>query len=453
MKIGIVGGGIMGITLGYLLTKTGHHVTIYEASPEIGGLAATTRLADGARVDRFYHAILSSDLNLRRLCAELGVADRLRFQTTKTGFYHEGRVHSMNNIVEFLRFPPLGWVDRFRLGVTVLYAQLIRDWQRLEQESVEDWLVRWSGRTTYENIWRPLLKAKFDGGFEDTPATYIWSRLVRMKSTRKGANQEEQAGHLIGGYPTLLQAMADGITAAGSEILVSTPVQEIMIEGGSAWGVRVQNEVETFDRIVSTLQLPITHRLIPEAEEPFRASLLSMDYLGVIAVLLVLDRPLTGFWTINITDDRYPFTGIIETTAYIDPKYVGGHHLVYLPKYVSPGSSWVKKDDDEIKGLWIDALQEMFPEFDSASIQEIRIHRERFVEPLHGVGRTTHVPAVTTPVRNFFIATTAQIYPQLTNGESVTRFAEDVRRAVLETPETSLESTTIGLPELETVPE
>jgi protoporphyrinogen oxidase len=451
MRVGIVGGGIMGITLGYLLTEAGHHVTIYEASPEIGGLAATISLADGAKVDRFYHAILSSDLNLRRLCAELGVADRLRFRTTKTGFYHEGRVHSMNNIVEFLRFPPLGWVDRFRLGVTVLYAQFLRDWERLEHVSVEDWLVRWSGRTTYENIWRPLLKAKFDGGFEDTPATYIWSRLVRMKSTRKGANQEEQAGHLIGGYPTLLQAMADKITARGSQIHVGTPVQEIMIEDSQAWGVRVENEVQTFDRIVSTLQLPITHRLIPEADSAFRDSLLSMDYLGVIAVLLVLDRPLTGYWTINITDDRYPFTGIIETTAYIDPKHVGGHHLVYLPKYVSPGSAWVKKGDDQIRELWIDALQEMFPDFDAASIEEIRIHRERFVEPLHGVGQPTQVPAVVTPVRNFFIATTAQIYPQLTNGESVTRFAEEVRRAVLQTPESSIETTSIGATELETV--
>jgi protoporphyrinogen oxidase len=87
----------------------------------------------------------------------------MRFRETKMGFYHQGKIHSMNSTLEFLRFPLLGWIDRFRLGLTVLYAQFVRDWQQLEGISVEDWLIRWSGRRTFENIWRPMLRAKFDG--------------------------------------------------------------------------------------------------------------------------------------------------------------------------------------------------------------------------------------------------------------------------------------------------
>lgn len=423
MKAGIVGGGILGVTLGYFLSREGHQVTILEASPEIGGLAGTIRLEDGTAVDRFYHAILSSDSHLRALCEELGIADLLHFNTTKTAFFHSGRLYSMNNTLEFLRFPPLGWIDRFRLGLTVLYAQLVRDWHRLEGIGVEEWLVRWSGRNTFESIWRPMLKAKFDGGFENTPATYIWARLVRMKSTRQGAGQQEQAGHLEGGYPTLLNAMLAEIQRNGGVIMTETPVQEIMVDRGVAWGLRIQNEVIVFDKIVSTLQLPITHRLIPEADPGFRDSLVQMDYLGIIAVLLVLDRPLTGYWTINITDDRYPFTGIIETTAYIDPVHVGGHHLVYMPKYLVPGSPWAAKSDEEIQEIWLSHLERMFAEFARESVREFRIHRERFVEPLHGLNQLHQIPSVETPIANLFIATTAQIYPELTNGESVTRLA------------------------------
>ena len=200
MKVGIIGGGIMGISLGYFLSQQGRPVEIFEASPMLGGLAGPLMLDDGTSVDRFYHAILSSDSHLRQLCRDLGIADQLRFRETKMGFYYDGAIYSMNSMMEFLRFPPLGWIDRFRLGLTVLYAQFVRDWHELEGVSVEDWLVRWSGQRTYENIWRPMLKAKFDGNFADAPATYIWSRLVRMKSTRSGANQKEEAGHLIGGY-------------------------------------------------------------------------------------------------------------------------------------------------------------------------------------------------------------------------------------------------------------
>jgi protoporphyrinogen oxidase len=431
-KVGIIGGGIMGISLGYFLSRQGVPVTIYEASPVLGGLAGPIILDDGTAVDRFYHAILSSDRHLSDLCKELGIDDQLRFKETKTGFYYKNEIYPMNNIVEFLRFPPLGWIDRFRLGLTVLAAQFIKDWNDLESVSVQSWLLKWSGQTTFQNIWRPMLKAKFDGGFDTVPATWIWSRLVRMKSTREGANQKEMAGHLIGGYITLIQAMKEKILAAGGEILLKTPVKEILVENGKTTGILLaSDETVHYDKVVCTLQTPIFQRLIPGADKEYHEFLGRTEYLGIIAPLLVLDRPLSGRWTLNITDDRYPFTGVIETTAYIDPSYVGGHHLVYLPKYTAPGSPWQQKTDDEIKQIWLENLQEMFPDFDTASIQYFLTHRERFVEPLHKINETDSIPEVKTPVENLYLATTAQIYPALTNGESVSRHARDASEIVM----------------------
>jgi protoporphyrinogen oxidase len=432
VKVGIVGGGIMGISLGYFLSQQGVKVEIFEASPVLGGLAGPIILEDGTAVDRFYHAILSSDVHLRQLCAELGIAEQLRFRETKMGFYYEHEIHSMNSVTEFLRFPPLGWIDRFRLGLTVLYAQFVRDWQNLEGISVEKWLVRLSGQRTFDNIWRPMLKAKFDGTFEDTPATYIWARLVRMKSTRGGASQKEEAGHLIGGYITLIEAMAERIQAAGGKIHIQRPIQEIVIERGQAAGLRLDNEVHPFDAVVATLQTPVFRRLIPSAPPDYHDFLGQTDYLGIIAPLLVLDRPLTGYWTLNITDDQIPFTGVIETTSYIDPQYVGGYHLVYLPKYTTPGSPWQQKSDQEIQETWLRNLETMFPQFDRRWVRYFLIHRERYVEPLHGLNGTHLIPEVETPVKNLFLATTAQIYPALTNGESVSRHARQAAQIVLE---------------------
>lgn len=424
MKIGIIGGGIMGITLGYYLSREGYQVEIFEASPVLGGLAGPIHLEDGSMVDRFYHAILSSDRHLRQLCEELGIADQLRFRETKMGFFYEGAIFSMNNIIEFLKFPPLGWIDRFRLGLTVLAAQFYKDWKKLESVNVEKWLVRLSGKTTFKNIWRPMLMAKFDGGFENTPATYIWSRLVRVKSTRGGASQKEEAGHLIGGYITLIQAMAEKITSLGGVIHLNTPVKEIVIENGAAVGIRMGNgDVHLYDAIAGTLQAPIFSRLIPGADRDYLDFLGKTQYLGIVAPLLIMEKPLTGYWTLNITDERFPFTGVIETTTYIDPKYVGGHHLVYLPKYTAPGSPWQQKSDEEIRQIWLENLEQMFPDFDRKVIKYFLVHRERYVEPLHGLNETHLIPEIVTPVKNLFLATTAQIYPALTNGESVSRHA------------------------------
>jgi protoporphyrinogen oxidase len=434
MSIAIIGGGIMGLSLGYFLSRQGAKVEIFEGSPALGGLAGPASLEDGTLVDRFYHTILSSDNHLRQLCEELDIAGQLRFHETRMGFYHQGSIYSMNNVVEFLRFPPLGWIDRFRLGLTVLYAQLVRDWNQLEGIGVEDWLVRWSGQGTFQNIWRPMLKAKFDGGFENTPATYIWSRLVRMKSTREGASQKEEAGYLIGGYNTLLQAMARQVRAAGGEIHLGQPVNEILIEGGRAAGLRLgDSEAETrrFETVIATVQTPHFRRLIPDAEAGYRQFLGQTGYLGIICPLLVLDQPLTGYWTLNITDDRFPFTGVIETTAYIDPQYVGGHHLVYLPKYTAPGSPLQDKSDDEIRAIWLSNLEAMFPDFNRRAVRCFPVYREPYVEPLHPLNGANLIPPVRTPIQNLFLATTAQIYPALTNCESVTRHARQVAEQVL----------------------
>jgi protoporphyrinogen oxidase len=84
LKVGIVGGGLLGITLGYLISKKGIQVDIWEASSSLGGLAGSLTLDDGTVVDRYYHALLPSDSHLRQLCTELDLNDQLRFHETNS---------------------------------------------------------------------------------------------------------------------------------------------------------------------------------------------------------------------------------------------------------------------------------------------------------------------------------------------------------------------------------
>ncbi len=432
MRVGIVGGGITGVSIGYYLTQRGIPVDIFEASPVLGGLAGPLMLDDGTAVDRFYHAVLPSDDQLHELCRELGLEGELRFKGTRNAFVVNGTISTMNSAAEFLRFPPLSLYERVRLGLTIVRAQLVRDWRRLEDVSVHDWLRRWSGRGVFEKLWRPMLDAKFERGHEEIPATWMWSRLVRMKSTRSGANQRESAGHIVGGYATLLEAMAARIRLAGGRIHLRCPVQEIVVAGDRAVGIRTAQGLWDGGPIVSTMQAPIFRRLIPGASRPYQESLSAVPYLGVVCPLVVLDRPLSGYWVLNIADSKIPFTGVIETTTFIDPKYVGGHHLVYLPKYTAPGSQWQEMSDETIRQKVVETLTYLVPSFSPSWIRQVVVHRERYVEPLHRMRAASPVPAIETPVENLFLATTAQIYPALTNGESVTRHARGVSNLLAE---------------------
>ncbi|MDQ6722916.1 MAG: FAD-dependent oxidoreductase, partial [Thermoproteota archaeon] len=131
-KWGIVGGGIMGMTLAHRLSQQGHKVTIFESSAELGGLVSPWKMGD-VEWDKFYHVILLSDFRTRSILKDIGLEDKIEWVETKTGFYINGKLHSMSNTIEFLKFPALNLIDKFRLGLTIIVASRIKNWRKLEK--------------------------------------------------------------------------------------------------------------------------------------------------------------------------------------------------------------------------------------------------------------------------------------------------------------------------------
>jgi protoporphyrinogen oxidase len=434
--IDIVGAGILGLAIGYDLLKRGVGVRIWERGHDLGGLMGRTNFAElgDVEVDRYYHAILNSDRTLMGLFEELGLMGDLHMVATKMGFYHESTLYPMSTPIDFLRFPPLSMTDRARLALTILSARRVKDWHALEQEPVVDWLTRLGGKRTVEHIWKPLLRAKFDGNYGQVPATYIWSRLVRMTDTRDKANAKEMMCYLTGGYNMLVQALADKIRSMGGQITLGATVQQVLIEDGQVIGLRLDSGEVSSPGAVLTLQTPIAKRLLPPEAAQVASRWSALDeYLGIVSLLLVLRRSLSPYYTLNVTDENIPFTGVIETTNLIDPKFVGGYHLVYLPKYVTSSSAYAHMDDTSLLREFLGHLRKMFPDLHDNEIAAWRIGRERFVEPLHPVGKTDAIPPIISSVTGLYLANSAQIYPQLTNGEAAVRYGQHVADTIVQT--------------------
>lgn len=429
--VAVIGGGIGGVTLAYRLAQGGQRVTIYERSNNLGGLATFLPYGD-SRIDRFYHTILTSDLSLQALIHETGVAERMHFTATKQGFYDNGKLYSFTTPVDFLLFPPLNLFQRFRIGLQVIFAQFENDVTKMDSMPVEDWLVRISGRSVYNKVWKPLLRAKFDSEAVDVPATYIWSRLRRMMSTRKGVISKEMMCYLEGGYYTLIEAIADACDQLGVTVRLNTAIEEIIIENGRAVGVRTNEGLLHYDAIVSTLQSPILAGLVPGAPQAFQDTLAGQKYLGVLCPLLILKERLTPYYVLNITDESIPFTAVVETTNLIDPMHVGGNHLVYLPKYISPDNEMARWPDEQVKAEWLKHFTRMFPSYDQTNIREFIVQRARYVEPMCPIGATDQIPTIATPVERLYMSNSAMVYPELNNGESITRLAAKTVSIVLD---------------------
>lgn len=410
-RVAVVGGGVLGLVLGLRLAERGHRVTIYEAGPGFGGLAASAPIGDFTW-DRFYHVILASDTRLRALLGELGLDDRLRWTTTRTGFYVDDRLLSLSSALDFLRFPPLSPVDKFRLGLTILHASRLRDWRPLERQTALDWLEHWCGRRTVERLWRPLLRAKLGENHTRVSAAFIWAIIARMYAARRTGNKQELFGYVDGGYGAILGRLQERVLARGVSLI---PDAKILKVGQSGSGLPVviqrdQRPSEVFDAAVLTVPCSQVATLCPDLTAAELARLDSVTYQGIVCASLLCRRPLSDYYITNIAAAWTPFTAVIEMTALVDRERFGGLSLIYLPRYLGQDDPFWARSDAEVRAAFLPALQRLHPGLAADDIVAFQVARARqvLILPTLDYSRDA-MPPVTTSLPGVFIANSAQI--------------------------------------------
>lgn len=430
--VGIVGGGMLGLSLADRLGKQGHRVTVLEAAPQLGGLAAAWSVGD-VTWDRFYHVILLSDSHTHALLADLGLDRDFIGVETKTGFYTDGRLYSMSNSIEFLKFPPLGLVSKLRLGGTIFHASRVTNWKALERISVVEWLTKWSGRRTVEKIWLPLLRAKLGDSYRDASAAFIWATIQRMYAARRSGMKKELFGYVRGGYARIVDRFAEVLADRGVELRTNAAVRRIDSPAGV--GPRVElasGEVVRFDQVICTAVPPLATKLMPDLTEPEHALLNGVKYQGIVCASVLLKNPLDRFYVTNITDHWAPFTGVIEMSALVDRSEFGGHCLVYLPKYVAPDDPVMTEPDESIRERFLAALERMYPHFQQSDVLAFQVARVKHVFPIPTLNYSERLPPMPTSLPGVFLVNSAHIVNGTLNVNETLQLAERAAATVTE---------------------
>ncbi len=405
----VIGGGILGMALALRLAEGGTRVALFEAAPEFGGLAAPWTLGD-VTWDRHYHVTLASDGTLRALLRDLGLEDDVRWGAVGTGFFTGGRFHPMNGALDFLRFPPLGIIDKLRLGFTIVGGSRIADPKGLEDVSVERWLTQRSGRKTFEKIWRPLLLAKLGERYREASAAFIWAIIVRLYAARRAGLGAERFGYLPGGYARLLATLEARLRALGVELTASAPVAEIRSAGDGQTVVRFEDGSErSFERAIVTVPAPLAARLIPQLSADERDRLASKVYGGIVCASLLLDEPLGPYYVTNLTDEWVPFSAVIDMANVVDRSEWNGRAIAYLPKYVRPDDPLFETSDETIEATFLAALERMYPAFSRSRVRAFRVSRVRSVFPIATLGYSKRLPPIATSVPGVFTLNSAHI--------------------------------------------
>jgi protoporphyrinogen oxidase len=429
-KIAIIGSGFLGLTLALRLVESGNQVTVFESANEIGGLASVWQIGDVVW-DKHYHVTLLSDSFTRKIVGELGLGDEFNWVETKTGFYTDGKLVSMSNTLEFLKFPPLDLISKFRLGGTIFYASRVKDWQALEKISVEKWLTRLSGKRTFEKMWKPLLRAKLGESYKETSAAFIWATIQRMYAARNSGLKREMFGYVRGGYATVLKRFAEHLREKGVEIRLDSRVFNAKAQSGKDAKIILEYETQnsrqttqdSFDKVILTCPSNIAAKICPQLTESERIKLSNIKYQGIVCASLLTRKSLSPYYVTNITDET-PFTGIIEMSALVEKSEFGGNALIYLPKYVDSTDELFEKTDAEIKEKFLFALEKMYAHFRREDVVEFKISRVRQVFPIPTLNYSTELPSVKTSIDGVYIVNSAQITNGTLNVNETIQLAE-----------------------------
>ncbi len=419
----VIGAGMVGLATAHRLSQSGHRVTILERAPEIGGLTASHTVGP-VTWDQHYHVTLASDSAWRSILSDIGLDEKIVWKTTRTACLADGTLLPVSSPAEFLRFTPLSLTQRVRLGATLAWATQVRNGRALEQVGVEPWLRKLSGDSAFDRFWKPLLRAKLGGAYTEASAAFIWATAQRLGKARKNGLDAEKFGYVPGGYARIVSTLVDHLRADGVNVQASADIQSV----ASGRVTLTDGTVIEADNVVVTTSSHAAARLVPGLTNHERELLHSIRYQGVIDVSVVLPKPLCPYYLTYLLDETI-LTGVVDMSSLVDPDELGGHGLVYLPRYAAPDDPMFEWTDDHIIEEFTKALAAAYPSFDPQQIIAAKVARVREVFSVPTLGYSDRVLPFSTSVDGVWIANGSQIVNGTLNVDESVQLAE---RAVSE---------------------
>lgn len=426
--VAVIGGGIAGLAAAHFLVESGARVALFESSDRFGGLG-TWFEHEGDFLDRFYHVLLPTDDHLLAMLTELGLDDRPYWTEASLGFMYDRELYPLAGPLDLLRFKPARFTDRIRLGLTALYASYVAKPEPLDDITVVEWLTRLSGQRAFDRLWRPLLQAKFGDAYEKIPALWYWASFNREKGTKK-----EVKGYLRGGYKAIADAFVASLRARGVALHLNASVEHVDLADDELKPVlTVDGASLRFDRVVVTAPLVLLKQMAAGGRLAPRLARvnLDIDYQGALNVLLVLRKSLTEHYWIPVVESDTPFQGIVETTRTIRLEDTGGRHLVYLLNYLHRSDPLFQRDPDEVRDEYVRAFLDLFPDLTADDILHAETFKAPFVEPLYTPGYAKRKPPHELVSDRIYLASTTQVYPEVTSWNSSIRISQQAVDALL----------------------
>lgn len=399
--VAVIGAGALGLAGARRLAMGGARVTVFEREPQPGGLVVGFKVGP-TWLEKFYHHLFGTDTRMIGLLGELGLGGRLVWGRPPTAMLRDGKISRLDGPLEVLRFSPLSFPARVRLGLGAALIKVIPDPERLEGKTAAAWLRRWMGEEAYRVVWEPQLRGKFGAEAEQIAMPWMWARIH---------DRTPKLGYPRGGFQLFYEALADDLARRGGRLELGCAITGLERRDDKLH-VETAKGSEAFDAVLCSLPtrlfVRLTRGLPPEYAERFAAL---GDHYSAHCVVLELDRRLQPAYWVSVTDPGYPFVALVEHTNWLPPADYAGRHLVYLGNYLPPDHELFSLSDAQVLDRFLPHLARVNPRFEGSWVLAAHVFKGPFAQPIVRVGYRDTLPPHRTPIAGLWLANMAHVYP------------------------------------------
>jgi len=424
MKIAIIGTGFTGLAAASEFLSKGHNVEVFEESGHIGGLASTFP-THGTYLESTYHHIFESQNDILTLLDELGLHERVQWGRLTTGVFIKGHLYPFTSPFDLLRFSPLPFPDRIRMGIATLLLRGMGRWHDFSSVSAQQWICRWAGKRAYRVVWEPLLRGKFHEHFSQISMMWLWNRL-RVRS--------ERVAYIQGSLKIVFEALQKRLEDHRATVHFNTSIDGISSDdSGAHLSIRGRSDCVSFDRVLCTVPSPVFARMIERNPLPpdYIHTLLKTGNLGSVCLVFSSSQSLSPFYWTNINDEKSPFIVCIQHTNLVPSSQFRGENFYYLNAYV-PLDDWrFLLDEAQITEKYLSYLSVIFPAFRRDKVTETHLSRIHYAQHIAVVGYEKIIYPHKTPIPRVYLANFSQIFPKDRSMNCAVKDGKEVARMMM----------------------
>lgn len=307
-RITIVGGGISGLTVAYLLAIRNKEldISVLEGDSRPGGKIWSDRV-DGFLCEKGANGFLDNKPKTLGLCESLGITPLRANENAKKRYVYFNEV--LNPLPEsppsFLKSKLISWPGKLRMAYEVIAPK------GPEDETVADFILRRLGREALEKLIDPMVSGVFAGNpykmsikscfprIKELEQEYgsLIRALIKIKKERK----REKKGGVSVAPPGRLTSFSDGAEALiealveklGDRVKTGTPVKGIE-KDESLYKLHTEEGVVESDSVVFACPAHASARIIKDLDGEISGTLADIPYPSLSVVCFGYSKERVG---------------------------------------------------------------------------------------------------------------------------------------------------------------